>query len=577
MRPQPPSPAFERALLWAALFPLGELYVSVALAGVTHRDLLLQSRVALPLLRLAIPSGALAIAAPALLLALLVGALRQWRLFGGRLRGRAVRAAAWLALVGSPVLVLLQAQFIFLPAHSSTVTWLHRGFLVVGLALTWWGWTEPGREIRWRRRLALASRVLIVVTSCGLATFPGEWTDTNVGGARVIPRAWRIDAQADKWISASELLFGTYPGGGLLWGLVSNTLDLTGQSFVPPTFSAEELVGPSLRGRRLEKANFFLTDLRRADFRGAFLDGANFEQADVRGANFSATTMRDASFGNGAMEGADFSDANLEASYFNGTLPGLVFQRARLRGALFGFGVPTHLEGANLSGAELEGAVFGAVFLQGADLRGAKLSGASFDWAPFVKSWFDGANLDGASLQGVDFRGVSLAGASLRRARVWRSINEPRLDLADTTGIDRETRPSLDIEALRRVSEGNPLKQEQARRLAALNAASPEPPGTTPLDMWPSRAPATEALARFLADLACTLPDETPNGPERPYIARGLLANGRLLDTGRDIALVADRMKKAKDDPSVCPGVAGFDDKDWTALDAVVARASTGK
>jgi uncharacterized protein YjbI with pentapeptide repeats len=572
----------EQAMLWWAILPLFELYIAVVLASVTHRDLFLLSTVRLPLLGAPVPPVALAVAAPALLLALLGGTFLRGRQLAMRLQVRP--PGARLVFVIVPVLILLQAQLTFLPLHSPSVTWVQRSYVVLGLGLICLGWRSLRRTMstsmapsRWSACLAGAACVVVLLISGGLATFPGEWADEHIAGA--------------------SLPFGRYPGNGWLSGVFSNRLDLSDQSFTAadPEVSPK---GPSLRGRRLEQANFLSADVRGADFSGAFLGGANFGQADVREAKFIGAFMRGATFGNGAMEGADFSDAHLEGSDLNGLLTGVNFHRAHLRGAVFGFGASTHLEGANLTGAELEGALFEAISLQGADLRGAKLAGVTFTWNDAGESSLDGANLDGAELQGADFAHVRLTGASLKGAHVWRTINEPQLDLADITGIDRHAKLQVDIDAIRRASANNPYWTEgqaskRIARLVMLDAAKPEPVNATPADVWTVKPPATKALAEFLVELVCKA--EPVDWSERPRLyrlyatdgkvldgsfaatARGLMANGRLAALGRDIAIVSDRMKAGRNEPSACPGVEGFEERDWIALDALVAKVGAAK
>ena len=60
-----------------------------------------------------------------------------------------------------------------------------------------------------------------------------------------------------------------------------------------------------------------------------------------------------------------------------------------------------------------------------------------------------------------------------------------------------------------------------------------------------------------------------------PYVARQLIADGRLTKTGQGLRPLADRMQKGKADPAVCPGVAGLADDDWQKLDALVKAAPT--
>ena len=60
-----------------------------------------------------------------------------------------------------------------------------------------------------------------------------------------------------------------------------------------------------------------------------------------------------------------------------------------------------------------------------------------------------------------------------------------------------------------------------------------------------------------------------------PYVARQLIADGRLTKTGQGLRPLAGRMQKGKADPAVCPGVAGLADDDWQKLDALVKAAPT--
>ncbi len=526
-------------LAWIGL-PLVELYAAVAVAAISHRQLFLDAPVALPLVGLAVPPLLLAIATPLLMLAPLATAALRRGQAGDASVAPPVRAIVLLIV---PLLILLQVQLVFLPLHAEPLTWFHRLTFLLGLGLAGQGIRSPmpKRAIAIRR---LASAALAIY-SCGLATFPGEWLDTQLGPIQR-PAVLRPPS----------------------------TLDLQGQSFAPPAFGAPDAPGPSLRGRKLEGAKFFLADLRQADFAGARLDGADFVQADLRGASFHGASLSGASFGNGALDGADFSDAILTGADLNGALQGLNFAGADLRGTLFGFGVPTHLDGANLARARLDGAVIEAVYLQGADLRGASLVGATIaSMAGYgTKAMLDGANLDGAHLQGAALQGASLAGASLKQAQLWRTTGMPHLHATDATAIDRTTRPAIDATALRRAAANNPFQDEQRERLALLDAADP-PPQATPSDVWPAAPPSATALAKVLADLICAPPPEDAEAPRPPYVARGLIANGRLAATGAEIGRVAARMKAAQKTPSDCPGVAGFNESDWAALEALVAAA----
>jgi hypothetical protein len=77
-----------------------------------------------------------------------------------------------------------------------------------------------------------------------------------------------------------------------------------------------------------------------------------------------------------------------------------------------------------------------------------------------------------------------------------------------------------------------------------------------------------QRLAILLGDLVCT-----PEGA--PYVARRLVGQpdfvdrGRLVALGDQLAAVRDRMTEGRKTPEKCPGVSGFTENDWRALDAI--------
>ena len=100
---------------------------------------------------------------------------------------RLLRAMAWLTLGVAPVFVILFLQFVFLPYHSHSITWVLRTLVVFELVvvLVLWGETlSPGWYSSWRlvRRnwlWLLLAFAIVFVSWIGL-TFPGEvhsqWT-----------------------------------------------------------------------------------------------------------------------------------------------------------------------------------------------------------------------------------------------------------------------------------------------------------------------------------------------------------------------------------------------------------------
>ena len=71
-----------------------------------------------------------------------------------------------------------------------------------------------------------------------------------------------------------------------------------------------------------------------------------------------------------------------------------------------------------------------------------------------------------------------------------------------------------------------------------------------------------QRLAKLLGDLAC-------KSAGKPYVARGLIDNGRLEALGDQLEGVRKRMKEGREKPDACKGVTGFTEDDWRRLDAI--------
>jgi hypothetical protein len=77
-------------------------------------------------------------------------------LVGGRLEREGLNAKllslmALISLALAPVALMLMFEIKFLPYHSERITWLHRGLLLLDLALVWTLW--PGYRSGWSVRL----------------------------------------------------------------------------------------------------------------------------------------------------------------------------------------------------------------------------------------------------------------------------------------------------------------------------------------------------------------------------------------------------------------------------------------
>jgi hypothetical protein len=182
----------------------------------------------------------------------------------------------------------------------------------------------------------------------------------------------------------------------------------------------------------------------------------------------------------------------------------------------------------------------------------------------------------------VSLDGAQLQGASIANARVWRARGAPEIDLTDFDNVDPSTKPweQQDVTAstfstwrdgiLNTIlSRGH--RGDAKKRLSALDPApESEPKASINAQLWKeasSRSPQSkERTAAFFADLACSR-------NAAPYVARGLLRNGRIKATGPEIVAVAARLREGKSDQAACPGVKDLTDEDWASLDALVATA----
>lgn len=429
-------------------------YLGIAAMGVSHRDLLLEAPVTLPLLGAVMPLRTFFVVAPIIVLVLHAGVLARSARVAARASGLAPRhmasdtgvgilleAMAFLALAVAPVLVLLAILVQFLPYHDQAITWLHRLAVLADVVLVWLLWPaiverretlhRPDPE---RYRGLLIAGLVSIVLAFAAATFPGEWLDAVVG-------------RQPGWSAVHDLLVHGEVDeiGRRRKSLFSSTLVLPG--FDAPaaaglgdarTLEAARR-GLDLRGRHLEGAVLIGADLRKTDLTGALLEEVRLDHADLQGATLDDAWLRRASLAEASLrgalmsftrlpqarldgaelqgaslvgaqlEGASLADAQLQdAALGNAQLRGASLPRARLGGATLGY---AQLQGAKLDGAELQNATLDHAQLQGASLGSVQLQGASL-----LAAQLQGAFLDRAELQGAMLLGANLAGASLARA-----------------------------------------------------------------------------------------------------------------------------------------------------------------
>jgi uncharacterized protein YjbI with pentapeptide repeats len=533
--------------------------------------------------------------------------------------GLSLRIIAWITLVGAPVLILLQGQVTFLPYHGAGVTWLQRILILFDVVAIWYFWNSirsndtsifrPIPSLVWQLVGVTASFIVVIFSIC-LATFPGEFANDGLPGQRI-------------WNFLSGPLFAgpVDQVNGRPGSWFSNRLVLTDQSFIDPDNLDKVETSRSLRGRDLTAAVLSRADLRKADFTGAVMDYAWLDGTKLQGARL-VSRLIGASLHRTQLQGASLNGAQLQGAW----LDSAQLQGASLDGA--------QLQGASLFYTQLEGASLNFAQLQGARLDGTELQGASLDRAQLQGAWLFGASLQGASLEKTE-----LAGALLINARVWRAQGRPRVNLMDAAELDLKSMPwdpspTLNFADWRQfILEKIPQADRRNRVMISLSALDPTKKNET--EFWNETLSAplqhegrNKQLADFLANLGCSRdgqvtlgrPDEPPPPepplPERPlgiptvrdrvvqtaakfaglffpspsvapslpsptvppHVARGLIRYGRIWFAGAQVtAAVADKLQKGKSDPSACPGVDGFTEKDWKGLDALAAGAEAAR
>ena len=419
--------------LWLS-YILAVSYVTVAVGGVTHRDMLLAKPSALPFIGTEVPLVGFGWLMPALLLVAHLYVLLHFVLLsmkvnlldrqlddvgasmGERLRrqlpinifvqflagpheartgllGVLLRSMSWITLVVAPIALLLLLLIRLLPYHAAGMSRWHEVAVLLDLAMLWFLWPTivnrtpicSFRAIKWHTTGMILACVTVAAAGGMLCSTLYRGDLVYVGTTSFLQYATLLvvsdkDGNRDYIVSSR---------------LVLEHLASTGND------AAKRL---SLAGRLLDDA--VLTD--------ASLPNANLSYADLRGAQLFRSDL----------EGADFTEARLEgANLDNAVLRNAILDRAKLAGA-------------TLYGAQLQGAT-----LKGADLRGANLKDANLQNADLDGALLEGAVLDGASLQGAvldripldqtgspdQHHGARLEGASLQQTLLWRAaINDSK-------------------------------------------------------------------------------------------------------------------------------------------------------
>lgn len=434
------------------------IYFMIAVAGVTHKDLLLETPVSLPILEVDIQLRQFFQFAPVVLVLMHLGLVSQLALLAretlefdyairlleatekrthplrlelnnfffvqaiaGPYRSRVMsgflHGMTWLTLVVLPVILLIYIQVVFLPYHDVGITWTHRVALLadivilvsIGLFLMR---AEPSFTQAFLRTtsahpLSFTATIFVLIfvwlVSFFFATIPGEQLD------RFTQRVLGFDnedetGQGPRFVSGYAIPFLTFGSEGSLLGLFKRNLEVVDTDLVVDKEQTPGEPSFSLRDRDLRFARLDRSDLHQADLTGADLRGASLIGTDLRGAWLQCSDLQQLLLTENREE-ANCTIAR-RAKLTRARLEGARMTGADLRGARF---EEAKLEGVELAYALIQGANFASARLDKADLTG----GVQAQGANFLVTNLQGADLTGAQLTGADFSNADLTGAVL--------------------------------------------------------------------------------------------------------------------------------------------------------------------
>ncbi len=466
-------------------------YFMIAVAGVTHKDLLLQTPVSLPILQVDIQIAQFFQFAPVVLVLLHLGLISQLTLLARETlefdtavrllevsdqRSHPLRlelnnfffvqaiagphrsavmslflhGMSWLTLVILPVILILYIQVVFLPYHDVAITWTHRIALMIdvillvsiGIFLTRpetsffdaFVRTSSAHPLTFALTAVVLS--LLVAFSFFFATVPGEAMDRMTQSAFSVAHDGKDQAGDRKFVTGFALPFLSTSEDGALFGIFHRNLVVTDADLVSGKDLVPGQASLSLRSRNLRYAKLDRSDLRQADLTGSDLEGASMIGADLRAARMPCADVTELLLSENRVKAkcvnarrANLTRARLDGSNLSGIdLSGAKLEEAKLEGAEMAYAL---LSGANLSSAVLDKAdLTGGVRAEGASFLIASLQGADLTGAQLQRADFSSAALQGAVLNHAHLHGAILRDADLEAA----AVSQAKLHGADMTG-----------------------------------------------------------------------------------------------------------------------------------------------
>lgn len=325
-------------------------YFIVALAGVTHRDLLLNSPIDLPIIGISVALDQFFLFAPLFYILIHIGVMMQHAVLtrkvyafldtveGEELRmstsstGRVIhplryelgsnmfvqflagppqprilsflqQVIVWGTLVMLAAAVLIYFQTAFLPFHDLQLTWAHRIYVLIDLAVVgligtfltspligfWVSFFNGFREYPIFFLISVGFFGCFFAFSFLVATIPGERIDqimASAGPSVTVEAPSGNPAEAQRVFLPTAYLFegGIDPATGDRASLMQRNLIVVDTDLVNDASLGPNDISLSLRYRDLRYARLDRSDLKQADLTGADLRGASLKGTVLTGA-----------------------------------------------------------------------------------------------------------------------------------------------------------------------------------------------------------------------------------------------------------------------------------------------------
>lgn len=457
-------------------------YLLITSAGVTHKDLLLNNEIPLPILQVKIDLSRFFFFAPIILVLFHTGLVSQLVLLArksiafdkalrlleptdkrdhplrletsnfffvqaiaGPDRSRVMSAflhgMSWLTIALLPVLILLYMQVVFLPFHDWKITAANRTALFADIFMLvaigsflarseqsfFSAFANTVMRHPWTTLATGLTIVPVMLVSMFVATIPGERLDRITDLLRGRGKSDALRPEPGYFGFAIPLLKPKEDGS--LFGLFYRNLVVTDMDLVQDGQVTPGEPTLNLRGRDLRYARLNRTDLHQADFTGADLEGASFVQSDLRNVIMSCADINRLLLGDDRRavrctdaRGADFTRAKLTDSRLaGGDFAGAVFEHAVLDGSDMRYA--TFAEADFTSASLLRADLSGGVILHAANFLTASLAGADFTSAELTLATFLAATAPGAifahaKLEGARLQDADLEGADFQNTRL---------------------------------------------------------------------------------------------------------------------------------------------------------------